>query len=101
MRGELGQPLYGRWLMGAVIPLRDTKQDLDNAIAAHFAASCDGAIVNGYVLQIAGESVEDMDRDQWTALRETADNQSFITTFGLLSYAKRSLEVAMTERSND
>lgn len=87
--------------MGDVIPLRDTKQALDDAIADHFATVCQGAIVTGYVLQIAGESMEDMDLNQWAALRETADGQSFVTTLGLVTYAKRSLEVSMSKQSDD
>jgi hypothetical protein len=87
--------------MGDVIPIRDTKQALDDAISDHFATVCGGAIVNGYVLQIAGESMEDMDLNQWAALRETADGQSFVMTLGLVAYATRSLEVSMSERADD
>ena len=79
----------------------ETKTALDTAIAAHFADVCGGAIVHGYLLQIHGDSLEDMAANQWSALRETSDGQSFITTLGLIHYAKRSTEVAMSEYAGD
>lgn len=69
----------------------ETKAALDNAIAAHFADVMDGALVNGYLLQIAGESVEDVDNGEFSALRETSDTQSPMTTLGLVEYARAAL----------
>lgn len=70
----------------------DTKAAMDDAIAAHFADECGGALVNAYVIQISGESMDDLDANQWSSLREAADGQAVVTTLGLLSFAKLSLE---------
>lgn len=75
----------------------ETKTALDNAVSAHFQDVMQGAIVTGYLLQIAGESIEDLDANQWSALREVADNQPFLTTLGLSAYTVRSLEAQMME----
>lgn len=78
-----------------------TKDALDEAIAAHFADEMGGAIVQGYLLQIAGDSLEDMERNLWSAFRATPDGQAFITTLGLAHYSVRSLEILMTENTRD
>lgn len=78
-----------------------TKAAMDTAIAVHFADVMEGALVGSYVLQIAGESMADLDKDQWSALRCTTDGQPFLTTLGLLAYAKRSMDLTMTEIAED
>jgi hypothetical protein len=70
-----------------------TKTAMDEAIAAHFADEMDGALVHCYLLQIGGESMDDMTNNQWSALRATAEGQSFITTIGLCAYVTRNLEI--------
>lgn len=75
----------------------ETKAALDTAIANHFADVMDGAMVAGYVMQIAGESLEDMDLNQWSTLREASDEQAFLTTLGLATYLARSLDRLMME----
>jgi hypothetical protein len=75
----------------------ETKAALDHAISAHFGDVMDGAIVTGYLLQMSGESIADMDANQWSALREVADEQQFLTTLGLSTFVVRSLESQMME----
>lgn len=69
----------------------ETKAALDDAIAAHFADEMEDALVAGYVLQISGQSVDDMTQERIALWRETPDGQTFITTLGLLDYARRSV----------
>jgi hypothetical protein len=75
----------------------ETKAALDAAISNHFAEVMQGAMVSGYVMQIAGESLEDMDANQWSTLREASDEQPFLTTLGLCTYLARSLDAILTE----
>lgn len=78
-----------------------TKAALDDAIAAHFADVCDGALVNGYVLQISGETVADLDQNRWTALREYSDTQSPMTSLGLIEYARAAHRAEMIGGTDD
>lgn len=75
----------------------ETKSALDDAIAAHFQDVMQGTIVTGYLLQISGESIEDLNANQWSALREVSDGQTFLTTLGLSSYVSNSLAAQMME----
>lgn len=70
--------------MGDVIPLRDTKRDLEDAIEAHMRhESQDGVIVTGYVLYVAHLNSEI--REGLTAYRViTPSGQPFHSTLGLL-----------------
>lgn len=61
----------------------ETKNALDNAIAAHFEDEHDGAIISQYVIQMAGGSLEDYDEKRTAYLRETADSQPLHASIGL------------------
>lgn len=73
-----------------------TKQALEQAIQAHFSDMC-GAMVDSFVLQIHGSTIEDIGTGRWTALREVYGDQPVITTLGLVSYAKLSIECSISE----
>lgn len=65
-----------------------TKAALDQAIAAHFGDSWEGAIVTGYVLQMCGLTMDDIENGQQTSyFREVAENQPSHVTLGLLDYS--------------
>lgn len=66
-----------------------TKADLDEAIAAHFADQHDGAILTGYVLQAQGKGFTDEDDDDKTRyLHAVAEGQSFTVLLGLVEWLR-------------
>jgi len=66
-----------------------TKAALDDAIAAHFADEQDGALVTGYVLQVQGQGFAvAADEEQTRMLRSIAEQQSIITTLGLVDWLR-------------
>lgn len=80
----------------------DTKAALDNAIAAHFGEAWDGAILTGYVLQMAGVTTADIeDGEQTSYYREVAEGQASHTTLGLLDYSHSMFRHNLTQRSDD
>lgn len=74
-----------------------TKEALEDAIAAHFSDEFDGALVHGYLLQVAGASVDDYELNRDAVLRETPESQSVITSLGLAQFSLLSLK---TEAAN-
>jgi microcompartment protein CcmL/EutN len=66
----------------------DTKAAMEDAIQAHFAAECSGALMSGYVIQMFGSNVEDIQEAGVRTLREVPDTQNIVTTMGLISYMK-------------
>ncbi len=78
-----------------------TKQAMDAAIAAHYADECDGALINGYLLQITGGSIDDYDEDRVQLLREVAHGQTFITTMGLVEYARTTVRDSLYGSEDD
>lgn len=77
--------------MGDVIPLRDTKRDLDHAIEAHIRHEAeDDAIVTGYILYVAY-----LNADTPSGLTEylpvIPSGQPFHSTLGLLYSAAADL----------
>ena len=66
----------------------DTKAVLDTAIAAHFGEAWGGAILTGYVLQMAGVTTADLENGEQTSyFREVAEGQASHITLGLLDYS--------------
>jgi hypothetical protein len=81
----------------------DTKQLMDAAIEAHFAETCEGALVTGYVLQVFGNSVVDLEDESIRTLREVAEGQNFITTLGIADYVSQGVRrsISLTEWDPD
>ncbi|UOR02084.1 hypothetical protein MUN77_01750 [Leucobacter allii] len=78
-----------------------TKTALDEALAAHVADECEGAIVTGYVLQVQYTDM-DLINDQMTGyLRIVGENQNFTTTLGLAHYMSGQLNASMLPRGDD
>lgn len=69
----------------------ETKADLDAAIEAHFTAESDGALLGGYVLQMFGSNVDDIESAGVRMLREVPATQNIVTTLGLVDYARTTL----------
>jgi hypothetical protein len=67
----------------------ETKQVLEAAIEAHFANECDGAMVGGYMLQVFGSTVDDINDAGIRMLGEVPDTQNIVTTMGLADYARQ------------
>lgn len=79
----------------------DTKAALDEAIAAHFGDAWDGAILTGYVLQMAGVTADDIqDGEQTSYFREVAEGQPSHVTLGLLDYSHTMFRHNLTVRAN-
>lgn len=83
--------------------MTDSKADMDAAIEAHFAEVCEGALVSGYVLQVFGNNVGDMEDESIRTLREVANGQNFITTLGIADYVSQGVRrsIAITEWDPD
>lgn len=64
----------------------ETKQALDDAIAAHVASEfeSDGMVCTGYALIAACSTAEDFDDEVTRYLTEYADRQPFHTGLGLV-----------------
>lgn len=56
---------------------------MEAAIAAHFASECENAILSGFVLQCAGQSLERLEAQQTTMLWDTMDGQPVYVSLGL------------------
>lgn len=79
-----------------------TKQALNDAIAAHFADEHDDAIISQYVIQMADGSLEDYDQQRTAYLRETADGQPLHASIGLTHFmAVKFEELLYTEDDDD
>ena len=80
-----------------------TKDNLDAAIAAHFADAWeDASIVTGYILQISGVTNTDIDNGaQHSYYRETQDGQPAHVTLGLMDYAYTLFRSALTTEEHD
>lgn len=63
-----------------------TKRDMEDAIQAHFASECSDALLSGYVIQMHGSNVEDIEDAGVRTLREVPDTQNIVTTMGLIAY---------------
>lgn len=71
-----------------------TKQAMDEAIAAHYADEMNDAIVSAYVLQVVGGSIEDYDHGQQSYFRCIQEGQAFLSTLGLAHYLHTNLTAA-------
>lgn len=80
----------------------DTKASLDKAIAEHFGDAWGGAILTGYVLQMAGVTTDDIESGEQTSyFREVAEGQATHTTLGLLDYGHSMFRHALTLSADD
>jgi len=79
-----------------------TKAALDTALADHFADAWDGAMLTGWVIQMAGVNAEDIGvGGQTSYYREVADGQPSHVTLGLLEYATTMFRGDLLERSQE
>jgi hypothetical protein len=69
-----------------------TKQAMDDAIAAHLADELDNAILTGYVLQAMGTSMADLDGESTSYLRCYAERQEPMLHLGLTQYLQAGVE---------
>lgn len=73
-----------------------TKAALDQAITAHFGDGWNGALLTGYVLQMAGVTADDIENGQQTSYyREVAESQASHVTLGLIDYAHTMFRAAL------
>lgn len=77
-----------------------TKAALDAAIHDHFADAWDdegGCIVTGYVLQVTGQTIRDMDVSggRSSYMRAIAENQHPAMSVGLATYLSAACEAAL------
>lgn len=79
----------------------ETKYAMDAAIEAHFADECEHALVTGYILQLFGSSIDDLEDDGIRTLREVAEGQNFITSLGIADYVSQTIRHAITETADD
>jgi len=80
----------------------ETKDALDEAIAAHFGTEWDGAILTGYILQMSGVTSEDIESgEQHSYFRETANGQAAHVTLGLLDYSHTTYRAALSREAFD
>lgn len=79
----------------------ESKQFMDAAIEAHFASESEGALVSGYVLQIFGSSIDDLEEHGTRTLREVAEGQNFITSMGIGAYMQTTLKGSLFEDIDD
>jgi hypothetical protein len=66
----------------------ETKAEMEAAIERHFSSECDGAMLQGWMLQAFGSNVDDIEYAGIRTLREFPETQNVITTMGLAEYAK-------------
>jgi len=69
-----------------------TKHVMEEAIQAHFASECSGAMLSGYVVQAFGSNVEDIEDAGVRTLREAPDTQNIVTTMGLAEYLRTTVK---------
>ena len=79
----------------------ETKASMDAAIAAHFEAECDGALLGGYLIQAFGSNVDDIQDAGIRTLREVPDTQNIVTSLGLADYARTTLKDALLSWGGD
>jgi hypothetical protein len=72
-----------------------TKAAMDAAIAAHVADETDGDTLSSYVLQTMTTSIELMGENQSGFIRFISDRQQWVTSLGLIDYARVQLHHAM------
>lgn len=61
----------------------ETKSALDEAVAAHLSSECEGAILAGYVIQCAGQSLERLEAQQTSMLWGCMEAQPVYISLGL------------------
>lgn len=73
---------------------KQTKQALDEAIAAHVAdeGEAPGSVVTGYALIVAHSTADDFDDEVTRYLMEYADQQPFHVALGLVHRHRLGLE---------
>ena len=79
----------------------ETKQALDEALAAHLADECPGSILTGYALQTQYTDMQLIGEQMTGYLRMTSEQQNFTTTLGLTHYMMRMLDHDMTTKGDD
>ena len=73
-----------------------TKAAVDDAIAAHIADECGGALVNGYVIQIEYVGMRPDAESGW--FRMVAPGQTMTLTIGLVHYLAQRVAMAVGRR---
>lgn len=79
----------------------ETKRQLEEKIAAHFADEHEGAMLTGYMLQAFGSTVEDIDDASTRLLTEVPETQNIVTTMGLAAYARENFSNRVFSWSGD
>jgi len=64
----------------------ETRAALEKAIQDHFGELTEGAITTGYVLQIIGNTIEDLDQRRFRHVRMVMPGQNAITTIGIVDW---------------
>ncbi len=73
--------------MGEVIPIRDTRTALDDALRDYIAEATDGAILTDYFIIAAGTELEDIGTGRTMYCFTTPPSQPPHVSMGLLAYA--------------